>query len=61
MDADRIYKFVADKWDSTIVPTLCEYIRIPNQSPGATRFSFGIFVSLLLALADFNLCDPCSF
>jgi len=26
-------KFVGDAWDSTIVPTLSEYIRIPNVSP----------------------------
>lgn len=40
MDSERIYKYVAEKWDSTIIPTLCEYIRIPNQSPGTnfTRF-----------------------
>ncbi len=26
-------KFVAQRWDDSIVPTLQDYIRIPNQSP----------------------------
>lgn len=33
MDAAKLYDFVSHQWDSTIVPTLSEYIRIPNQSP----------------------------
>jgi acetylornithine deacetylase/succinyl-diaminopimelate desuccinylase-like protein len=33
MDASRIDRFIADKWDDDIVPQLVEYIRIPNKSP----------------------------
>ena len=33
MDASKIDRFVADKWDDDIVPQLVEYIRIPNKSP----------------------------
>lgn len=28
-----IRPFVDDRWDRSIVPTLCDYIRIPNKSP----------------------------
>ncbi|MCJ0825843.1 M20 family metallopeptidase [Luteimonas sp. 50] len=33
MDASKIDRFVAGKWDEDIVPQLVEYIRIPNKSP----------------------------
>ena len=33
MTADRMGAFIDATWDDTIVPTLEEYIRIPNQSP----------------------------
>jgi len=29
----RIEAFVNERWDTSIVPALCEYIRIPNKSP----------------------------
>ncbi len=34
MDATRAQQLVNELWDSSIVPTLHDYIRIPNQSPG---------------------------
>ncbi|NUS37980.1 MAG: M20/M25/M40 family metallo-hydrolase [Lysobacter sp.] len=33
MDARKIDRFVAEKWDDDIVPQLVDYIRIPNKSP----------------------------
>lgn len=33
MDAIKVDRFVAEKWDDDIVPQLVEYIRIPNKSP----------------------------
>jgi acetylornithine deacetylase/succinyl-diaminopimelate desuccinylase-like protein len=33
MDAAKTKAFVDHAWDSSVVPALCEYIRIPNQSP----------------------------
>ena len=33
MDQKLITTFINDIWDSSIIPTLCEYIRIPNKSP----------------------------
>jgi hypothetical protein len=33
MQADTTRDIVNQQWDSSIVPTLQEYIRIPNQSP----------------------------
>jgi acetylornithine deacetylase/succinyl-diaminopimelate desuccinylase-like protein len=35
--ADRLRAFVQDAWDSRIVPTLEEYVRIPAKSPGFDR------------------------
>ncbi|HEX2493215.1 MAG TPA: M20/M25/M40 family metallo-hydrolase, partial [Steroidobacter sp.] len=32
MNAVRLQQVVAEAWDSSIVPALCEYIRIPNKS-----------------------------
>ena len=33
MDASKVDRYVAEKWDDEIVPQLVEYIRIPNKSP----------------------------
>ena len=33
MDADHNRTLVDDTWSSSIVPTIEQYIRIPNQSP----------------------------
>lgn len=33
VDVAQAKQSVGDKWDQTIIPTLQEYIRIPNQSP----------------------------
>ncbi|MCZ6619539.1 MAG: M20/M25/M40 family metallo-hydrolase [Gammaproteobacteria bacterium] len=33
LDQDATSRFVEEIWDDSIVPTLCEYVRIPNKSP----------------------------
>ena len=33
MDKQKIVNFVDTQWDESIVPQLCEYVRIPNKSP----------------------------
>ena len=33
MDKNLLQRFVDETWSETIVPTLCDYIRIPNRSP----------------------------
>lgn len=33
MDQARLQRFVDGSWDDEIIPTLVEYIRIPNKSP----------------------------
>ena len=33
MNAEQIARNIGATWDSSIVPTLERYIRIPNQSP----------------------------
>jgi len=33
MDNKKTAAFVSDIWDSSIVPELCEYIKVPNKSP----------------------------
>lgn len=33
MNTNKIADFVNETWDSSIVPELCEYIKIPNKSP----------------------------
>jgi len=33
VDASKVDRYVAEKWDDDIVPKLVEYIRIPNKSP----------------------------
>ncbi len=37
MNEDRVAEFVESAWDDAIVPTLHDYIRIPNQSPHFDR------------------------
>lgn len=32
MNIDQLREFVNHEWDRSVVPTLCEYIRIPNKS-----------------------------
>jgi acetylornithine deacetylase/succinyl-diaminopimelate desuccinylase-like protein len=33
MNKDQTRRFIDELWDNSIVPTLCEYVRIPNKSP----------------------------
>src|SRR5262245_52619846 len=33
MDIDRLKSFVGSMWDDSVVPTITEYITIPNKSP----------------------------
>ncbi len=33
MDTNKTEEFVNDLWDSSIIPELCDYIRLPNKSP----------------------------
>src|SRR5579884_2104936 len=33
MDAQKLKRFVQQIWDDAVVPSLIEYIRIPNKSP----------------------------
>jgi acetylornithine deacetylase/succinyl-diaminopimelate desuccinylase-like protein len=33
MDTEKTAKIVNGMWDDSIIPTLCDYIRIPNKSP----------------------------
>jgi acetylornithine deacetylase/succinyl-diaminopimelate desuccinylase-like protein len=33
MDTDKTARFVDSMWDTSIIPQLCDYIRIPNKSP----------------------------
>ena len=33
MDQEKTSHFVNDIWDTSIVPELCEYIKVPNKSP----------------------------
>lgn len=33
MDSKKTFDFLSHEWDSSIIPALQEYIRIPNQSP----------------------------
>ena len=33
MDTKKISQFVNGMWDDSIIPELCEYIKIPNKSP----------------------------
>ena len=34
MDKARLTQFIDHLWDEAVVPTLVDYIRIPNKSPG---------------------------
>ena len=33
MNNDNVRRFVDQVWDDSIIPALCEYVRIPNKSP----------------------------
>ena len=33
MDTQETWQFVESTWDNSIIPTLTEYLAIPNQSP----------------------------
>lgn len=33
MDNDKVLAFADRIWDDSIIPTLCDYVRIPNKSP----------------------------
>eukprot|EP01102_Stenamoeba_stenopodia_P004123 TRINITY_DN1430_c0_g1_i1.p1 TRINITY_DN1430_c0_g1~~TRINITY_DN1430_c0_g1_i1.p1 ORF type:complete len:479 (-),score=129.05 TRINITY_DN1430_c0_g1_i1:74-1510(-) len=33
LDVEKTKQFVGAAWDDSIIPTLCEYIKIPNMSP----------------------------
>lgn len=33
MDSNKLVEFINHQWDNSIVPTLMEYIKIPNKSP----------------------------
>src|SRR5260370_29850303 len=33
LDGERLKKFVSRLWDDSVVPSLTDYIRIPNKSP----------------------------
>ena len=37
MDANGLKRFVQQIWDDAVVPSLVEYIRIPNKSPSFDR------------------------
>src|SRR5438309_5802706 len=37
MDSQRLNRFVQQIWDDAVVPSLVEYIRIPNKSPSFDR------------------------
>ena len=33
LDSTQVKEFVSSEWDKSIIPVLCEYIKIPNLSP----------------------------
>ena len=33
MDNQKTAEFVNGVWDESIIPELCEYVKIPNKSP----------------------------
>jgi acetylornithine deacetylase/succinyl-diaminopimelate desuccinylase-like protein len=33
LNAQNLHKFIAKEWDDSIIPSLCDYIKIPNKSP----------------------------
>lgn len=37
MDLERLRRFVAGHWERSVLPALCDYIAIPNQSPAYDR------------------------
>jgi hypothetical protein len=40
MDAHKVHQQVSHEWDASIVPTLIEYCKIPNQRFGLRLFPF---------------------
>jgi acetylornithine deacetylase/succinyl-diaminopimelate desuccinylase-like protein len=32
-DAQKLHKFIVNEWQEHIIPSLCDYIKIPNKSP----------------------------
>ncbi|STX28358.1 succinyl-diaminopimelate desuccinylase [Legionella beliardensis] len=33
LNPEGLYNFIAEEWDQAILPSLCDYIKIPNKSP----------------------------
>src|SRR5918994_1227718 len=33
MNKEKTTEFVSRQWDESIIPKLCEYIKVPNKSP----------------------------
>ncbi len=33
LNHQELYDFVCQRWDRDILPSLCDYIKIPNKSP----------------------------
>ncbi|GGI91561.1 M20/M25/M40 family metallo-hydrolase [Legionella impletisoli] len=33
LNADNLYAFITKQWEDSIIPSLCEFIKIPNKSP----------------------------
>ncbi|MGQ3888700.1 M20 family metallopeptidase [Legionella sp. CNM-1927-20] len=33
LNPEILYKFITQEWDNAILPSLCDYIKIPNKSP----------------------------
>lgn len=33
LNPQKLYEFVANQWQDSIIPSLCDYIKIPNKSP----------------------------
>ena len=33
MDTKKTERFVSDRWNDSVIPELCEYIKVPNKSP----------------------------
>ena len=41
MNHPAVSRFVAERWDESILPALKDYIRIPNKSPAFTSAPTG--------------------
>ena len=54
VDTAKTKQYAEDKWDHSIIPTLQEYIRIPNQSPSfdPTNAHLDDAVNLLFAWVE---------